>query len=297
MGVRGTVHEYSYKKTAFEFNEDDKVAENVVVFIGGLTDGLMTVQYLPKLAKALSSLGNWVLIQGLLTSSYMGWGQSSLQQDNVEIGKLVSYLRSEKGGSRKKIVLMGHSTGCQDTIRYLCNYCYQDKFMESMEIDGGILQAPVSDREGIAQEVGEDKLDELVEQVKVEYLDKGLKNQMLPLNFTKVSMGWPTTAYRFYSLFLKYGDDDFFSTYITDDELKETFGKIKKPFLSLYGDEDQYTPNFVDKEELITRWQKASDEKYWSKLSKVLLKANHTVDNPEATEDLIETVKKFVLSI
>ncbi|CAH6721886.1 putative fusarinine C esterase Sidjp [[Candida] jaroonii] len=297
MGIRGTVHEYGFKKTAFEFNEDGKVAENVVVFIGGLTDGLMTVQYLPKLAEKLGSLGNWVLIQGLLTSSYVGWGQSSLQQDNIEIGRLVSYLRSEKGGSRKKIILMGHSTGCQDTIRYLCNYSYQEKFQKSMEIDGGILQAPVSDREGIAEDVGEDNLDKLVEQVKVEYLDKGLKNQMLPLNFTRVSLGYPTTAYRFHSLFSKFGDDDFFSTYITDEQLKDSFGKVKKPLLSLYGDEDQYTPVFVDKQNLISRWQKATDEKYWSKLSKVLLKANHTVDDPQATEDLIETVKKFVLSI
>jgi len=55
------------------------------------------------------------------------------------------------------------------------------------------------------------------------------------------------------------GDDDFFSSDLSDGRLKEiwqhpTWKDI--PVLVLYGREDQYTPNFVDKVSMIQRWEK-----------------------------------------
>lgn len=45
-----------------------------------------------------------------LTSSFNGFGFARLADDVADISALVKYLRSI---GRQKIVLMGHSTGCQ----------------------------------------------------------------------------------------------------------------------------------------------------------------------------------------
>lgn len=301
-GIVGTVHEYLPKKTAFEFNgaNPQHKAKNVLLFIGGLTDGLLTVHYLPQLAKAISDIdkdGDWVLIQGLLSSSYMGWGHSSLESDNKEISKIISYLRSPEGGARNKIVLMGHSTGCQDAIRYLSTFRYDSKFNESMDIEGSILQAPVSDREGIAYEHGEQELDALVKECYDNYISKGLEKELLPLKFTKISFGYPINAYRFYSLYLKNGDDDYFSSYLTSTELAKSFGRVEKPLLCLYGGADEYVPDYVDRQALVDNWAKFVDPKYWSSESKVLPNASHTVEDPSAVQEMIKTIEAFINSL
>lgn len=302
MSIPGTVHSYLPKKTAFEFNgtNPQHFAKNVVLFIGGLTDGLLTVHYLPQLAKTINSIdhhGDWVLIQGLLSSSYMGWGHGSLETDNKEISKIISYLRSPQGGSRQKIILMGHSTGCQDAIRYLSQFRYQDRFIDSMDIDGAILQAPVSDREGVAEEMGPEHLDSLVKECYDNYISKGLLHELLPLKFTKASFNYPINAYRFYSLYLKYGDDDFFSTYLSNDLLSKSFGKVEKPLLVLYGEKDEYALESVDKQQLIQKWSTFVPGSFWCKESKVLKNANHTVDDVGAMNDMIETISRFIYCI
>ncbi|KAF3791698.1 hypothetical protein EJ110_NYTH13884 [Nymphaea thermarum] len=50
-----------------------------VIFIGGLTDGLLATSYLEPLSVALER-EKWSLVQPLLSSSYTGYGTSSLKQ-------------------------------------------------------------------------------------------------------------------------------------------------------------------------------------------------------------------------
>lgn len=289
--ITGTVHHYTSKKTAFEIGLEHH--QNIVLFIGGLTDGLLTVHYLPKLAQSLNAIG-WGLVQGLLTSSYCGWGQSSLQQDNEEMAQLVAYLRSAEGGSRSKIVLMGHSTGCQDTIRYLTKQMDGSETSE-IAVDGAIFQAPVSDREGFAMMTP--NLDQLVKLCYDDYISKGLENQMLPLEYQKVTMNTPITAYRFYSLLLERGDDDYFSTYLTKDELEGTFGKISVPMVILYGEKDEFVPSSVDRQALVDKWKSVVKKELWYEKSKVLKNASHTIEDLEAVEEMVSIVSDFVKTI
>jgi hypothetical protein len=50
-----------------------------VIFIGGLTDGFLATDYLEPLSLALE-VEKWSLVQPLLSSSYTGYGISSLEQ-------------------------------------------------------------------------------------------------------------------------------------------------------------------------------------------------------------------------
>lgn len=52
--------------------------------IGGLSDGLGSLPYAGALAAALQAVG-WGLTQAQLTSSYHGYGVSSLNQDADEL--------------------------------------------------------------------------------------------------------------------------------------------------------------------------------------------------------------------
>jgi hypothetical protein len=67
------------------------VEDRAVVFVAGLTDGFMATPYLAQLQARLAS-GGWSLVQTLLSSSYAGYGHSSLRQDVQELDALVQHL-------------------------------------------------------------------------------------------------------------------------------------------------------------------------------------------------------------
>lgn len=303
MGVPGILHSYVPNLVAFEFTDQKSApAPNVLVFIGGLTDGLLTVPYLQQLANGLenvnSTSGNWCLIQALISSSYNGWATGSLERDVKELKQLVQYLRSDAGGNRRKIVLMGHLTGCQDTMEYLTKICSQEDVSEDSILDGAILQAPVSDREAMEMFNGLEATQALIEECKRDFLDKGRANEMLPPKFSFFDT--QLTAYRFYSFAAPGGDDDYFSSDFTYEHYKKTFGVVNTPLLVLYGEKDECVPKSVDREALVKLWEASTDPYYWSPLSKVLPGATHNVgpgSDPGAVEDLVATVTKFVESI
>ncbi|CUM67726.1 uncharacterized protein PRCAT00005431001 [Priceomyces carsonii] len=300
----GRVHEYGHNLTAFEFETNpEEAAPNVLLFVAGLTNGLMNVPYLVPLSKKISAIdskyGKWVLVQALISSSYEGFGTSSLKKDANELSTLVKYLRSETGGKRKKVVLMGHSTGCQDTMQYLTKKSYEGSFESAMVLNGGILQAPVSDSEAAAAFLG-DSLQEILKEVYDDYISKGKQDHILPEKFRKYSLGAPITAYRLYSLLSTRGDDDYFSSYLTQEDFKSSFGKVNVPLLVLYGSKDETVPDFVDREKLVKLWQNATSKQYWSPLSKVLKGATHNVgpgSDKDTLSDLTNTVALFIESL
>ncbi|CAH2352628.1 putative fusarinine C esterase Sidjp [[Candida] railenensis] len=289
---KGTLHEYAPRLTAFEFGNTN--AKNVVLFVGGLGDGLLTVPYVARLAGAIQAEtnGNWTLVQALISASYSGWGTSSLSKDTKELQQLILYLKNDC--KFEKVILMGHSTGCQDTLYYISNG-------NTPHIDGGILQAPVSDSEAFASGFSSPKLfDEMLATVKNEYIDKGKADHILPEEFRAKFFNCPINAYRYYSLASQRGDDDFFSTYLTESDFVETFGKVDTNLLVLYGEKDEFVPKTVNRQKLVDSWKDSTNPKYWSPLSKVLKGATHNVgpgSDEGAEDDLIETVLEFIDTI
>lgn len=102
------------------------------------------------MAKALESAG-WSTVQALLSSSFQGYGTSSLDKDASEIYELAKCLKRDF--SSEGIVIVGHSTGSQDAVRYAKRY--RDA-SDSAPLLGIVLQAGCSDRE--AAPVSEESL-------------------------------------------------------------------------------------------------------------------------------------------
>ena len=230
--------------------------ENIILWIGGLFDTYHSTRYPYTLASSLPS--TWSLAQLLLSSSGRQWGISNLDQDVAEMSKAVAYFRNLKPNG--KIILMGHSTGCQDAIHYVTSAATEGE--KRADIDGFILQAPVSDREAMVSFMPKEKYD-AANKLAQDYIDSGRGEDVLPS--ASVDMGsCPVSARRWLSLASPNGkgQDDYFSSDLPDERLKASFGKItsKTPLLILYGEKDESVPAHVDKEAMIKRWVKIAED-------------------------------------
>jgi Protein of unknown function (DUF1749) len=88
-------------------------AKNTLLFVGGLGDGPHTIPFVRTLAKRLEGAAptvSYSVFELRMKSSFSGWGLSDLSRDVKDIECLVQYLRYL---GKDKVVLMGHSTGCQ----------------------------------------------------------------------------------------------------------------------------------------------------------------------------------------
>ena len=141
-----------------------------------------------------------------------------------------------------------------------------------------------------------------------EYVAAGRQEDVLPSALTGTFFSAPICARRWLSLASPGpehdGEDDYFSSDLSYERLKATFGKMGAGGRSedervrisfLYGDEDQYVPKWVDKEALVEGWESFVKEGggIVDEGSGVVKGANHSLDGvPE--EVLQDVVKKVV---
>ncbi|KAH7132526.1 hypothetical protein B0J11DRAFT_521911 [Dendryphion nanum] len=321
MAFPGTVHTYSPRRLiAFEHapppsqssspspstSTSTSSSLNTLLWIGGLSDGLLTVEYPQKISTILPP--TWRIAEVHLSSSYKGWGLSSLARDARELGQCVAYFKTLRPGG--KVVLMGHSTGCQDVMQYVVGQKGAGE-EDRIPIDGGILQGGVSDREAwdsmMAEETPERRaLFERTKRTARDLVDAGRGKEVMGRegNIMYEEFNTPVTAYRIDSLLSAGGDDDYFSSDLSDDVLAKTFGRFppSTPLMFLLGELDPYVPASVSREGLITRWTDAVrkgggvvDDGNGG----VVEGAHHNLnDDPEdAVRDLAERVVRFLRGV
>lgn len=109
-----TVHPYPSPKvkSACAYELGPSSARNAIIFVGGLTDGPHTVPYIRTVAAKIEADADldYSVFEIRMRSSFFGFAWSSLAKDVEDISALVKYLR---GLGKQKIILFGHSTGCQ----------------------------------------------------------------------------------------------------------------------------------------------------------------------------------------
>lgn len=254
---------------------------------------------------------------------------SSLGQDVEEIAECVEYVRRYKARQAAQsdapgqVVLMGHSTGSQDVLHYLYapNPLSEDpSFTAGLDpvsrpaVDGAILQSPVSDREallstlksgepGISPEKMKEVYSQAVDLAKSQTYTDNKEDMVMPLSMT-AKLGFPAdtplSRRRFLSLTSPDSpqnplEDDLFSSDLDDKRLQQTFGMIasrgllKQSLLVVPGDSDQYVPSWVDKKELLRRWEHAvnlgaGEKKLWDDRSGLIPGATHSPSGDGQTE-------------
>ncbi|CAI4065033.1 hypothetical protein SUVZ_08G1960 [Saccharomyces uvarum] len=281
----GIVHRYTARNVAFEFAPTGR--EKVLVMIGGMTDGLLTVPYTTELPHALDPHG-YSVVNVQLSSSFLGFGTSSLDKDVEELKLLVDFLKSAQGGRRETIVLMGHSTGSQDVMHYLLRHGHS--------VAAGIIQASCSDRESFGQTIDPPLLATLNAHAQ-KLVNAGRQNDLLSSEYSTHLFHTPITAYRWCSLMVPGGDDDYFSSDLAPESLAASFGRLKTPLLVAYSENDQFVPAWVDKQALLARWRAATPAAVWSQHSGLIGGATHTVPEPAAQRRLLEMVARFLTEL
>lgn len=209
---------------------------------------------------------------------------------------------------------MGHSTGCQDSMHYMCSALASSSSKSSApstrpRISGIILQAPVSDREAILEEINRKSA---VAEAYKEALDlcastpKGLQSKvLLPWHLSYPLVGSiPMTIARFLSLAspdspASPGPDDYFSSDLSDEIFRSTFGKLAscqhvapskpsptggnatdgtpKSMLILVSGSDEHVNKRINKEQLMSRWKKAIESPAATGQSRAILSPHSLV--------------------
>lgn len=91
------------------------------------------------------------------------------------------------------------------------------------------------------------------------------------------------------------GDDDYFSSDLPDEKVKEIWGSVKKPMLIVPSAQDEFVPSSVDFAELLAKWK--SHCPVASDLSALIPGAGHTVEPPSSQDWLAERVVSFLESV
>jgi pimeloyl-ACP methyl ester carboxylesterase len=183
----------------------DRKEKKVCVTVGGLSCGMLYAEYLRPLYEELQNL-RYHMCQPLLSSSHASWGVGSVSQDAEELGMLFGFLQKEYNFS--EVIILGHSTGCQDAVMYLRKYGNLERF----KVTGVVLQGPVSDREfltGFLPDIT-DKIDLCSTMVR-----QG-RGEDIAFTFSEFGDVVPVTARRFLSLAEVGGEDDMFSSHDLD---------------------------------------------------------------------------------
>ncbi|XP_010278432.1 PREDICTED: UPF0613 protein PB24D3.06c [Nelumbo nucifera] len=272
--LRGVLFKYGPKPVQVAFKTGD--FKQQVIFIGGLTDGFLATEYLEPLSIALEK-EKWSLVQLLLSSSYIGYGTSSLQQDAQELDQLIGYFINKEDS--EGVVLLGHSTGCQDIVHYM-----RTNAACSRAVRAAILQAPVSDREYRATLPETAAMIDLASSM----IKEGRGMDLMP---SEANPEAPITAYRYHSLCAYMGDDDMFSSDLSDDQLRMRLGHMSNtPCQVIFSMADEYVPEYVDKKALMERLCKAMGG-----AEKVEIEwGNHSLSNrvAEVVEAIVDFVKR-----
>ena len=77
----GALFQYARNLVAFE---SAAPSSNKCILVGGLSDGLIPTPYTKALEAECHSLG-WSLVQPILSSSYLGFGNGDLDRDTEEL--------------------------------------------------------------------------------------------------------------------------------------------------------------------------------------------------------------------
>lgn len=272
--MNGTLFLYDCEKKLVAFESGCSSSSRCLIFLGGLTDGFLSVPYLENLSVSLKD-DDCSFIQVLFRSSNLQYGWHTLDDDIDDLQTLLDYLNKHRPNLRS-ILLMGHSTGCQDIIHYLRRGKAHPK------ITRVILQGPVSDRQYLS------RLDSTRDQLNFCRSHPEDQRQWLPRDLHDP----PLTVERCRSLNERNSIEDLFSSDLTDEELEKIYGKIEIPIHWIWSKQDQFVPD--DLRDEVQRFVQLKLAKKDKSTFFLLEEANHFVEDPQEQNLMIEHIRRLI---
>ena len=270
------LYDSEYKLVAFQSGLIS--SSRCLILLGGLTDGLLSLPYVQRLSSELESLSNpCSLIQPLLRSSNLQYGWHSIDHDIQDLQKLLDYLVNNRD-QLKSIILMGHSTGCQDIIHYL------RQGNPDPRITSVILQGAVSDRQYLS------RLSSTADQLNYCSQHRNHPNEWLP----RYLHDPPLTIQRCLSFNQINSIEDLFSSDLNDQQLNEIYQNISIPIIWIWSKQDEYVPEEIKDQVQHFIQKKLAARKHSTFI--LLENADHAVSDPQEQifmiEQIIATIRK-----
>lgn len=104
----------------------------------------------------------------------------------------------------------------------------------------------------------------------------------------------PITVDRFLSLAIKGGDDDVFSTDLTDQEIRTLYQNIHRPICWVYSEKDECYTSSTDPKEVMTRYQSLCDA---IQMVTIVPNGDHLITHLDAQSYFCSLVKDFIQSL
>ncbi|KAI9094874.1 hypothetical protein DFS34DRAFT_226425 [Phlyctochytrium arcticum] len=267
------------KLAAFESNVEQP---NCCILVGGLTDGLLSLPYAEQLSETLNGI-RWSLVQPVLSSSYKGYGISSLAQDCEELDALIEFCIQQR--NKKKVVIIGHSTGCQDAIWFMRNG------KQRAHVAGIVLQAAASDVE-YANWTDPELLKKRLA-IAAGLIADGRPDELMPREVESA----PISAYRFHSLYSWNGDDDMFTSTMDNSRRQEIFQDVKCPILFFLSGKDEYVPKHLTAEKMGKLFLDARGDQGQTDTLVVDAEGNHALAPSSSQKHFCDVVRKFIQNL
>jgi len=275
--MRGALFQYARGLQAFESGDGPKK----LIQLGGLSDGLLACEYVPRLANALEARG-WSVVQPVLRSSYMQFGFGSLDNDVEDVVALVAALQARGAG---RVAICGHSTGSQ-----IAAHVVRTAPPGTIDLLSHVIfQAGVSDRQ----------TDDAAEQFERTTLLAAAAACADPAAFLPRAAHWaPMTAQRYLDLFAAGGRDDYFSADLVDGALDANFAQFGPrgvKALVAFSEMDEYMPPSVDAKVLGQRLAASLGRCGAPRaLSIVVPGGDHALSGADAAEAFVRAVSSFL---
>jgi pimeloyl-ACP methyl ester carboxylesterase len=163
-------------------------------------------------------------------------GVSSVTQDVEELDALLGTIDG-------RVVLIGHSTGCQDIAAYLKSGAGRGR------VTGAVMQGAVSDRQAMGMECGDEAVAAAAGRAAA-LVSRGDGEQLMPRDTPGV-FNTPITAARYASLAGRMTADDMFSGDLSDLDLAAQLGHMTSArgagvqLLWAFSGSDEYVPDSV----------------------------------------------------
>lgn len=126
----------------------------------------------------------------------------------------------------KRIILLGHSTGCQKSVYYLSK-------KKKSKVSAAILLAPLSDLADMRRILGEKEYKKLISLAK-KMFKAGRSSELMPFDKWPI----PMDAQRFLSLYSPGSEEDIFSYFTKKDP--KALKKLSTPLLIVLAGADEY---------------------------------------------------------
>lgn len=219
MKLDGSIFIYDQEKYLISYF-NNIYSECSVILIGGLMHNILSLPYTTQLDTFCKE--NMMALYIPQFRSHPNYGIYTIEDDLEDLTTLINHIKG-------KIVLIGNSTGCQVIMKYI---------YKNPSVDHCFLQGPVSDVE--YERSINSKLDANLEEAR---RSSGVLSFTHESNFI--------TAKRYLSLLEPYGNEDLFSSYLSDDFYRQMNPHGVKLTFVISGNDEYAVENIEDKIRLV----------------------------------------------